>query len=502
MRTSISEGRSALVALLSLAIAPIALAQPLENIPIDPDRGLYAPDEVPPVRLQRVSLVQDFEWVLGGADNSESVEFTGANAMRIHFTPCTEERTEKCTNLGDKSSIVLTATSGNFVQTQTLNSESLERRKYNSIVFNGDKVQISVREDPGDQIVSVFIEEVTIEERPPIRPDGQPIPQDGGAPGDSSEPDDPAETLITPDCDTDMRSSSEYSALGRTIYPSCTGWILSNGAHLTAGHCAGDKFVEILFNVPESKPNGHPLYPSAEDVYLIDLDTLVWENADPDNGHAGEDWAIFDVLPNDETGMLPVHTQQAFFRITNELTPEAVAVIGFGHDSDPAGEPPNTIGNSSNYTEQVTTPTEFKGEIIEGPSDSVIKYTLHSPGGSSGGSVIDTSNLAAIGIHTNRCGSASTAAGTGFKNGKLADVIQSFLGPDVIYVDKGHPVSTEDGTIFRPYKTLDAGLKAVGDAESKIISIVTGQYFYDAELLTGKDVTFIAPVGPVTFTRN
>jgi hypothetical protein len=60
-------------------------------------------------------------------------------------------------------------------------------------------------------------------------------------------------------------------------------------------------------------------------------------------------------------------------------------------------------------------------------------------------------------------------------------------------VDKGHPIATKDGTIFRPFATLTEAISAV--PAGGVVSIVAGSYSGGVTL--NKAMTLTAPVGAV-----
>jgi hypothetical protein len=281
--------------------------------------------------------------------------------------------------------------------------------------------------------------------------------------------------------------------VGRIMYIECTGWIVSNGAHLTAGHCnhAVHSLEVLEFNVPASLCGGYIVHPGPEDQYAIDPSSIVlFDDGLLDNGN---DWAVFDVFPNSNTGLLPVQAQGAFYRMSRDHSPANVRVTGYGFDWDPPGCYDSY--NSDSQTQQ-TNWGAYLGETIEGSSDVVIEYMVDTENGNSGSPVVILDTTTAIGIHTNRaCNPPSQGnLGTGFENDALEEAIQTFPGANVMYVDKDHPVSIEDGTVFRPFDTVGEGIAAV--PEGGIISIVAGSY--NEPMTMTKPISLIAPVGSVT----
>ena len=68
-------------------------------------------------------------------------------------------------------------------------------------------------------------------------------------------------------------------AVGRIMPVGCTGWVISNGAFLTAGHCFTRGMTTIQFNVPASAADGTTNPPPPNDQYPIDRPIVSVENA-------------------------------------------------------------------------------------------------------------------------------------------------------------------------------------------------------------------------------
>jgi hypothetical protein len=123
--------------------------------------------------------------------------------------------------------------------------------------------------------------------------------------------------------------------------------------------------------------------------------------------------------------------------------------------------------------------------------------------GNSGGPIMLPDASVALGIVT-RCTehcNLDDNHGTGFANTLMGGFIQTFPGPVVTYVDAGHPVVFETGSVFRPYDRVTEGVNAVPDGG--IVSIVAGNYPAGAGNTfiagaDGKAMTLQAPVGVVT----
>lgn len=392
----------------------------------------------------------------------------------------------KETALGDHS--YLTITSLKDGSQQHLDAVSLKQWRNTSAFFNGHAVEVALYAAPGDTNVSFNVADVLI---------GQPEATIAGP--TAAAPSQPESICGT----TDERVRSSHPAVGRILSLNatnpitsaiCTGWITSNGAHLTAGHCADPTSdLDMLeFNVPSSLADGTPVFAAADDQYAVDHASIVFHN----NG-AGDDWAVFDVYPNSNTDLLPVHAQNAFTRLAlaSDNVPTNVRVTGYGVDG-PAplfgdGGPQNT----DNQTQQ----THAGAYVTEtyGTSPKVwIEYAVDTQPANSGSPVTHTVDNTALAIHTNGwcTSSGGTNAGTSFANTDLARAIRTFPGWPTIYVDKGHPTSTISGDIFRPWPTVGLGDYFASNGDT--LSIVKGSY-NEAITLT-KAITLTAPVGIVT----
>ena len=90
----------------------------------------------------------------------------------------------------------------------------------------------------------------------------------------------------------------------------------------------------VEFNVPASQANGTTVSPPVRDQYRVIAGSIVTQNTG-----IGNDWAIFAVLPNTQTGLLPAAAQGATFQLSNTQNPANVRITGFGVD----GPPPNLV---------------------------------------------------------------------------------------------------------------------------------------------------------------
>ncbi len=391
------------------------------------------------------------------------VRVPGATWIRLHFGDY---------NLGERS--YLTITSLKDGRSQHLNARSIGHWGGSSAFFNGDAVEIRLHVAPEEQNVFFRVVRVTV---------GDPVES--------------ARDLSTADASpqsicgsTDDRVASGDPRVGRLVPVGCTGWITSNGVHLTAGHCATPTItMQVLeFNVPSSECNGQINHPDPADQYPVDQSSIIFS----DDGR-GDDWAVFDCFPSSETGLLPVQAQMAFYRMSRDDSPTTLRVTGYGRDNVPVGCTGDR--NADSQTEQ-TDSGPYLGENFQGDSIVWIEHQVDTDGGNSGSPLIVEGTTTAIGIHTNGGCSVSDGsnAGTSFENDDLENAVQTFPGANMMYVDGGHPTNMEDGTVFRPYKTVGAAVLNASGGER--ISIVTGSY--NETLTVDKDVILEAPVGVVT----
>ena len=238
-------------------------------------------------------------------------------------------------------------------------------------------------------------------------------------------PEDATETIessaIEAICGTDdNRSASNHPFVGRIMPIGCTGWLIGSGALLTAGHCISSSTQTVEFNVPASQSNGTTVSPPVRDQYRVVSSSIV-------DGYTGigNDWALFEVLPNTETGLRPLAAQGGGFRLSNTSNSTNLRVTGYGVDGPVPnfGNPPPR--DATNQVQQAHTGALTSHTVNDGKA--TLRYTVDTQGGNSGSPVIvDGSNLA-IGIHTNGgCGaSGGSNAGTSFRNAALWAAISS-----------------------------------------------------------------------------
>jgi V8-like Glu-specific endopeptidase len=214
----------------------------------------------------------------------------------------------------------------------------------------------------------------------------------------------------------DDRVPSNNPRTGRIVPIGCTGWLTDRGVLLTAGHCAGPRMQTIEFNVGPSQADGTIVPPAVRNQYRVIADSVVTQTG----GTAiGNDWTIFRVLPNTETGLLPEAAQGATFQLSNTENPTNVRVTGFGVDGPAPNFGAGGPRDATNQTQQthVGTLTENSG----GASSGTIRYDADTQPANSGSPVIVDGGNVAVGIHTNGgcTTTGGTNAGTSFRNQAL-----------------------------------------------------------------------------------
>src|SRR5690606_18493806 len=191
---------------------------------------------------------------------------------------------------------------------QRLDAAALAEWYHHSAYFNGDAVEVALHVAPGDEGVYVRMEEVVVGEV--------------GAPESQCGP-------------TDDRQNSDDPRAGRLLSVGCTGWIIHENASfpgadqiVSAGHCLVSGASVLQVNVPLSTPGGGLQHPGPEDQYSVDQASRVFVN-----GGVGNDWGVFRVFDNTQTGLQPSEAQGAIFSIRQDLTPPTIRITGYGVDS-------------------------------------------------------------------------------------------------------------------------------------------------------------------------
>lgn|GEM_PF-6338735 len=245
-------------------------------------------------------------------------------------------------------------------------------------------------------------------------------------------------------------------------------------------------FRQIHFNVPTSTQYGAAQFPSPDDQYAVIYSTLQGYFVNPSS--SGNDWSVFRVYPNPNTGLLPFQvSNSSFFRVARDEIPTSSGSsksgkkTGFGIDVFPA----STCGlNSSSRTQQTTPASNVWSNGNE------LRWSGVNDGGDSGSPVYITENSVEISAGTNtNCGNS----GTSFYHTSFANALDNIFGTTVEHVDNQHPTTSGDGTIIRPYTSLVDGISGASNYET--LSIAKGSY--DETMTITKPLTLVAPVGSV-----
>ncbi|MEW5702084.1 MAG: hypothetical protein AB1792_07645 [Candidatus Zixiibacteriota bacterium] len=404
---------------------------------------------------------------------SQTIRFDGAAWLHFRFDTCV---------LGARSVLEIRSLQDDGIQRRT--AKTLAAWSNMSAIFNGDAVEITLHVAPGDTGIHFSLSQVHV---------GSFLKGD--------------ETSIKSLCGgDDDRGPSTDSRVGRLFYGGCTAWLTANSSFITAGHCCDwdpddggpqlpdgvlDLWGVVEFNIPQSLANGTTVAAAPEDQYPIITSNVTWEFPGS-GGDIGDDWCVFEVGANSNTGLLPYQAQN-FFRLSTVQPPDdaTIRITGCGIDETPPG---STGGrNSDNMTLQ-TASGEYKGVDIN-DGKIVHEYRVDTEGGSSGSPIIYNTNGHALGVHTNSGCDVLTGRNKGTAFGRIVfyNAVNGFLGSSARYVDNAHISTGETGAIFDPYLSVQNG--ATGIATSGHLCIAKGTY--DETLVITKAMTLRAPVGNV-----
>ncbi len=272
---------------------------------------------------------------------TETISEEGATWLRLFFDDV---------NLGHNST--LTITSDLDGATQTLTAATIKDWKNTSAYFNGDKVTLTLSVAKGERSVGLNIIEIGIGELDP--------------------------TTKSQCGSNDDRVDSNDAAIGRIVPIGCTGWIITNGRLVTAGHCVGSRAQVIEFNVPKSNPDRSIVHPGPEDQYPIGNFVSPY----PGNASQANDWAVFTASANSQTGQTPIQAQGKSFNVVRSDPGSNITITGFGTDT-----------GIDNQTQQIHT-----GPLTSA-NNTFVRYRTDTTGGNSGSPIIDTATGNAVGVH-------------------------------------------------------------------------------------------------------
>jgi hypothetical protein len=400
-------------------------------------------------------------------DGERKISVPGAAWLQLQFSEV---------RLGPDGVLTIIDASG---ESQTFSQAQIDAWGGLSAVFNGSELRVSLRPGQGaTEPVSARIKDIII---------GLPASAVSGAKVVTPEP---LRNLLGPDIKrfipddlrglwkegaaprqgagteaicgpTDDRIASANPRAGRIMPIGCTGWLIDGGNLLTAGHCIGAATQTVEFNVPASQADGTTVAPPVRDQYRVISGSIVSQN-----GGVGNDWAVFHVLPNTQTGLMPAAAQGATFQLSNTNNPAQVRITGYGVDGPAPDFGAGGARNAQNQTQQTHVGT--LSQNTGGATSGVLRYDTDTQGGNSGSPVIVDGGNIAIGIHTNGgcTPTGGTNAGTSFRNAALWAAVPGQL---LSYGDAGTPGNVSAPVVvgfgggWLDFKFLFAGRNAAGE---------------------------------------
>lgn len=182
---------------------------------------------------------------------------------------------------------------------------------------------------------------------------------------------------------TDDRVSSDVADRARLLDIGCTANLMTKGCFITAGHClASPGLLDVVeFNVPKSNANGSLNHPAPKDQYVPDV-----ANRRFTDGGVGNDWGVFTVFPNTETGLTPLQAQGSSLKLAKAVPAvgDEVRIHGYGVDT-----------GVDNQTQQLSV-----GPISSvDTANTTLRYRADTEGGNSGSAVLSGGRVVAIHTH-------------------------------------------------------------------------------------------------------
>lgn len=320
---------------------------------------------IAPAAAQRVELLADvvpYRWQ-SGMQTEHVVRVDGAQSLRLRF-----DRAE----LAPGSVLRLTSLADGA--RQHLNATTIQQWRHTSAYFNGSAVKVELLAAEGSRGDRIGIGAVIATRQ------GEGTESQCGA--------------------TDDRVPSSADNRARLLQMGCTANLTADGCFITAGHCLDVSSPNdvVEFNVPLSNPNTTLNHPPPSDQYMP-TGTMQFAN-----GGLGNDWGVFTVFPNTETGLTPLQAQGPGleFTATKPRRRNIVEITGYGVDT-----------GTANQTQQVST------GAVTSVAGTVLKYKADTEGGNSGSAVLVGGRVVAI--HTNGgCARSGTGANSGTMIGNTA----------------------------------------------------------------------------------
>ncbi|MGM9489603.1 trypsin-like serine peptidase [Ideonella sp. YS5] len=434
-----------LLGVMLVSVTPSSWGQPAPAL-----RAVVSADAAPEAMSQLFAQL---------GDGKRTISVPGAAWLQLQFSEV---------RLGPDGLLTIIDASG---ESQTFSQTQIDAWSGLSAVFNGSELRLSLRPGEGaEQPVSAKIKNIVI---------GLPASSVSSAGVVTPQP---LRKLLGPDvlrfipdnlrglwkegeaprvgagteaiCGaTDDRAASANPRTGRIMPIGCTGWLIDGGNLLTAGHCIGPDTQTVEFNVPASQADGTTVAPPVRDQYRVDAQSIVDQR-----GGVGNDWAMFQVLPNTQTRLMPAAAQGATFQLSNSDNPAQVRITGYGVDGPAPNFGAGGPRNAQNQTQQ--THVGALSENTGGATSGVLRYATDTQGGNSGSPVIVEGGNVAIGIHTNGgcTQTGGTNAGTSFRNEALWTTVHP--APTAPYQAFG----LQTGTVLHPTDpTFEFGVATNGD---------------------------------------
>lgn len=357
-----------------------------------------------PMEFEHVPLALDSGVILlgdggrtgGGVAYTEAVSVPGAAWVRVWFGESV---------LPDGAELVVTSALSGAVH--RLNAETLAQWSSSSAYLAGDTAFVDLvylgdgpGDGPGDGlgggIASARVSVVGVDAGlPPIE----------------------ARSICGP---TDDRVLSNDPRASRIAPRGCTAWLFNNRSNsaMTANHCDPRSGDVLWFNVPLRTSTGSAVPPDPEHQYPVDPASV----QDSVSSSIGNDWAVFGVFNNSNTGLSPVDAQLDSYLLATEMPPadeRPVTIIGYGTTSSPVPRAWNAVQKT------------HSGPLTS-TSGTTIRYRPDTTGGNSGSAVLDATTGRVLGIHTNggcsSSGTTSSNSGTSIANAGLRAAVMQARG--------------------------------------------------------------------------
>lgn len=306
---------------------------------------------------------------------SHVVRVKGAQWVRVQFGDVV---------LSEGSQVRLTSLADG--QTQHLTASTLSQWQHTSAFFNGSAVRVELIAAPGIRGDHFAIQSV--------------MAGRAGAPANptiskvvaSANPNAPESV-----CGADDRKPSALAYSARLSYYTSAA-LTSDGCMVSAGSAFQDSgWAEVVeFNVPKSDARGFPRAAAVKDQYVISTNSLAVNDAN-------QDWAVFQVLPNSETGLMPDAAQNHAGLPVASAAPAvgaAALVVGYGK---------NETKRSMSFAQASATGTVQSVDTSTG----LMGYNVDTEQGSGGSPVVVNGQIAGVHVYAGCAGAPGGSSRTG-----------------------------------------------------------------------------------------